>query len=84
VASSASKFEMLLIFLVDVFLSVFLIVPFSGAQTITSPCPQVFSYEYDFTQRAWYGEIRAHPPYGLFRIELSLVVAATITNVSKL
>jgi hypothetical protein len=69
-------------FLVDILLCIVFNDRFVGAQT-ASPCPQIFSYEYDFKQQLWYGEIHAHPPYGIFHIDMTLVVAATITNVCK-
>jgi hypothetical protein len=48
-----------------------------------SPCPTVFSYQYDYTAQRWAGQIQVFSPTsGSIRIDGNFTLAGTLANVS--
>jgi hypothetical protein len=65
-----------------VFLVVFVFY-FASGQLPDSPCPSVFTYEYDYAAKRWAGQIRVHsPPSGKAQIDCNFTLAAVLKNVS--
>jgi hypothetical protein len=81
-----ANLDLFTVFIGGIMKTVFFVISvlcFVRGQLPDSPCPSVFSYQYDYDAMRWSGQIRVqNPPSGSIKVDGNFTLAAALENVS--